>query len=97
MVRANGAPLDAPVTVSTALSQNVTGIIGLALDGTATLVEIINSSSGTLWARWNADPAVNGVGSFPIVAGGSYSPPIYATGTLKLIGTNQPVTVHTWR
>ncbi len=58
--------------------------------------EIVNPSTATLWARWGAAPAVNGAGSFPIVANGSYAPGYGVTGTLQLLSTaaSQPYTVN---
>jgi hypothetical protein len=49
--------------------------------------EVINASTGTLWAAWGAAPTVNGAGSFPINAGGSYAPGQGIGGTLQLLST----------
>lgn len=49
--------------------------------------EVINASTGTLWAAWGAAPTVNGAGSFPINAGGSYGPGHGIGGTLQLLST----------
>lgn len=49
--------------------------------------EVLNPSTGTLWARWGGVPAVNGAGSFPIAAGGSYAPGFGVAGTLQLLST----------
>ncbi len=56
--------------------------------------EVINPSTSTLWASWGT-PAVNGAGSFPIIAGGSFSTD-RTTGTLTLLSTvaTQPFTVN---
>lgn len=48
--------------------------------------EVINPSTGTLWASWGT-PAVNGSGSFPILTGGTYRPPSRVAGTLTLLST----------
>lgn len=55
--------------------------------GAAERVEIINPSAATLWARWGGVPAVNGAGSFPILANGSYAPGYGTSGSLQLLST----------
>lgn len=57
--------------------------------------EVINPSTSTIWARWGADPVVNGAGSFPIAPGGSFSTD-RTNGTLRLLSTaaTQPYTVN---
>jgi len=85
-----------PATVSTALSGTIAtsgGTAAIAMTNT-TRTEVINSSTGTLWASWGT-PAVNGAGSFQILTGGSYSADRVA-GTLTLLSTAaaQPYTVN---
>jgi hypothetical protein len=48
--------------------------------------EVINPSTGTLWASWGT-PTVNGANSFPITSGSSYRPPSRVAGTLTLLST----------
>ena len=82
---------------STALSGTISasgGTAAITMTNT-TRTEVINPSTGTLWASWGT-PAVNGAGSFPITAGSSYSPPDRSAGTLTLLSTaaTQPYTVN---
>lgn len=84
-------------TASSALSGTISasgGTAAIAMTNT-TRTEVINPSTGTLWASWGT-PAVNGAGSFPINAGGTYSPPDRTAGTLTLLSTaaTQPYTVN---
>lgn len=95
-------PLRSSAVVATSVaSSSFSGTIATS-GGTAQIAitnttrsEVLNPSSGTLWASWGA-PAVNGAGSFPILAGGSYGPPDRTAGTLTLLSTaaNQPYTVN---
>lgn len=89
-----------PVGQGVAPDSGLSGTIGSS-GGTASIPfvstarqEVINPSTSTLWARWNAVPAVNGAGSFPIAPGGSFST-AGTTGTLQLLSTaaSQPFTV----
>lgn len=96
------APLRTTTTATTsAASSSLSGTI-TASGGTAAIVvtnttrtEILNPSTGTLWASWGT-PAVNGAGSFPINAGGTFGAPDKTAGTLTLLSTaaNQPYTVN---
>jgi len=86
-----------PSTVSSALSGAITtsgGNAAIVMTNT-TRTEVLNPSTATLWASWGT-PVVNGAGSFPIVAGGTYSPPDRTAGTLTLLSTaaTQPYTVN---
>jgi len=96
------APLrTASVATTSVASSSVSGSIAASGSTAAVQItnttrsEIINPSAATLWASWGT-PAINGVGSFPIVAGGSYNPPDRTAGTLTLLSTaaNQPYTVN---
>lgn len=83
-------------TVSSALSGTIAtsgATAAVAFINTARQ-EVINSSASVLWASWGT-PSVNGAGSFPINAGGSYSTD-RTTGTLTLLSTaaSQPYTVN---
>lgn len=95
---ATGMWTHAPASAaSSALSGTIStsgGTAPITMTNT-TRSEIINPSTGTLWASWGT-PAVNGAGSFPINAGGTYSPPDRAAGTLTLLSTaaTQPYTVN---
>ena len=84
-------------TASPALSGTIaaSGATSAIIMTNTTRTEVINPSTGTLWASWGT-PAVNSAGSFPITAGSSYSPPDRAAGTLTLLSTaaNQPYTVN---
>lgn len=87
-----------PSAVDTTQSGTIAtsgGTASVTFDNAARL-EVINPSTGNLWARWNAAPAVNGAGSFPIAVGGSYAPGFGTAGTLQLLSTaaGQPFTVN---
>jgi len=83
-------------TVSTALSGTITtsGTTATVAFVNTARQEVINPSAATLWASW-ATPTVNGAGSFPIAAGGTFSTD-RTTGTLTLLSTTatQPYTVN---
>lgn len=86
-----------PSTASSALSGTIAasgGTQAIAMTNT-TRSEVLNPSTGTLWASWGT-PAVNGAGSFQINAGGAYNVPDRAAGTLTLLSTaaSQPYTVN---
>lgn len=87
-------------TVANTVSNSLSGTI-VTSGGTQTIPfianarqEVINSSTGTLWASWGT-VAVNGAGSFPIAPAGSFTTD-RTTGTLTLLSTaaNQPYTVN---
>ena len=87
----------APSTASSTLSGSIAasgGTVTIIIANTARY-EVLNPSTATLWASWGT-PAVNGIGSFPINAGGSYGPPDRTAGTLTLLSTaaNQNYTVN---
>lgn len=83
-------------TVSTALSGTIAtaGATSTVAFVNTARQEVINPSTGTLWASWGT-PAVNGAGSFQIAPGGSFSTD-RTTGTLTLLSTaaTQPFTVN---
>lgn len=96
----NSAPFPTSGSASTA-SSALSGTIATS-GGTAAITmtnttrsEVINPSTGVLWASWGT-PGVNAAGSFPINPAGSYNPPDRAGGTLTLLSTSasQPYTVN---
>ncbi len=86
----------------TAPSDGLSGTIATS-GGTATVAyistamrqEFINVGTATLWVRWGTAAAVNGAGSIPVLAGGSYAAPGNVAGTLNILSTaaSSPYTV----
>ncbi|RYF12949.1 MAG: hypothetical protein EOO77_16595 [Oxalobacteraceae bacterium] len=82
-----GAPLNGATTVDTTSSGTIatTGTV-VTVTFTGTRQEIINASTAPFWCRWNATPAVNGAGSFPINPGGAFDVP-RVNGVLMVMST----------
>ncbi len=83
----NGNAINGSYTASSALSGTIAASGGTAAIPFITTArqEVINPSTATLWASWGT-PSVNGAGSFPIAAGGSFSVN-HVAGTLTLLST----------